>query len=158
MSRLVAGRFPKLRRLLDLKRELVQKGATPPTTLRSDLRNIDLKATFDMKFDVIHVNPPLQEYCRRAPTTRNGGDRTYWTWKEIVFLTFFFSFVFESTFSSSSLHRKGSRSVTLPQIPPFCFFGPGLLKAWKTLALVFWLGAFGGRRTSPGSRQTNTTP
>jgi len=65
---------------------MVTKSYTPPTSLRCDLKTSDIKAMLDMKFDVIMINPPLQEYCRRAPTAKCGKERTYWSWKEIVLL------------------------------------------------------------------------
>lgn len=56
---------PKLSRLLELKKGLVSRRATPPMGLRVDLKNFDLRRLSN-KFDVIVVDPPWEEYARRA--------------------------------------------------------------------------------------------
>jgi len=71
--------YPKLRRLITLKNEAVEKHSTPPM-----YANVNLK-TFDMKslghhFDVILVDPPWQEYADRCPGTT---DRVPWKFKEL---------------------------------------------------------------------------
>ena len=58
--------YPKLKELIRLKDEQIRRGAYPPVYLKVD----DL-ATFDLtslgaKFDVILIEPPLEEYQRRA--------------------------------------------------------------------------------------------
>jgi len=76
--------YPKLRRLLELKREVIHNRNTPPAYLKCDLHSTDLKLVLDMKFDVIVINPPLQEYYRRAPAVNKENERSYWTWKDIM--------------------------------------------------------------------------
>jgi len=73
--------YPKLKELIRLKDEIISKRATPPMYLQADLENYDL---VDLKsvFDVILIDPPLQEYQRRCP------GRTFnwrpWEWEEIM--------------------------------------------------------------------------
>ncbi|KAJ8944449.1 hypothetical protein NQ318_002146 [Aromia moschata] len=55
--------YPKLRELIKLKDELIQQTATPPMYLKCDLATYDLK-TINCKFDVILIEPPLEEYQR----------------------------------------------------------------------------------------------
>lgn len=49
--------------------------------LQADLRDFQLSvATFGTKFDVVLVDPPWEEYARRAP----GIDIQTWGWQEIM--------------------------------------------------------------------------
>ncbi|KAL1920626.1 uncharacterized protein VTP21DRAFT_1003 [Calcarisporiella thermophila] len=73
--------YPKLKELTRLKNELVEARATPPTYLKADLRNFDFKR-LGCKFDVILIDPPLEEYCRRSATVA-GKAKEYWTFDEI---------------------------------------------------------------------------
>lgn len=60
--------YPKLKRLVQAKDEQVSRFYTPPYALRADLRKLKLDArTFGTKFDVILIDPPWEEYVRRAP-------------------------------------------------------------------------------------------
>nr|CAH8863764.1 unnamed protein product [Trichobilharzia regenti] len=70
--------YPKLRELIRLKDQYIQSKATPPMYLCADLRTFDLNE-LDSKFDVILIEPPLEEYHRM-----NGAvfDQ-YWSWDEI---------------------------------------------------------------------------
>ncbi|TNN07764.1 N6-adenosine-methyltransferase non-catalytic subunit isoform 1 [Schistosoma japonicum] len=70
--------YPKLRELIRLKDQYIQSKATPPMYLCADLRTFDLNE-LDSKFDVILIEPPLEEYHRM-----NGAvfDQ-YWNWDEI---------------------------------------------------------------------------
>ncbi|KAH8874255.1 N6-adenosine-methyltransferase non-catalytic subunit [Schistosoma japonicum] len=55
--------YPKLRELIRLKDQYIQSKATPPMYLCADLRTFDLNE-LDSKFDVILIEPPLEEYHR----------------------------------------------------------------------------------------------
>lgn len=49
--------------------------------IQADLRELKLDAqTFGTKFDVVLVDPPWEEYARRAP----GIDIATWAWQEIM--------------------------------------------------------------------------
>ncbi|RUP52261.1 hypothetical protein BC936DRAFT_149830 [Jimgerdemannia flammicorona] len=74
--------YPKLKELTKLKNDLVDARSTPPAYLQADLRNFDLKS-LQCKFDVILIDPPLEEYCRRSPLTA-GKSRDYWSYEEIA--------------------------------------------------------------------------
>ncbi|CAG8699295.1 16198_t:CDS:2 [Funneliformis mosseae] len=74
--------YPKLKELTKKKNALVAERATPPTYLKADLRTLDLKS-LGTKFDVILIDPPLQEYCRRSPLVA-GSNSDYWTYDEII--------------------------------------------------------------------------
>lgn len=71
--------YPKLRELIRLKDELITETATPPMFLQADLKTFDLK-TIGTKFDVILIEPPLEEYGRDA----SGSERVFWNWDEIL--------------------------------------------------------------------------
>ena len=48
---------------------------------QADLRELKLDVqTFGTKFDVVLIDPPWEEYARRAP----GIDIATWTWQEIM--------------------------------------------------------------------------
>ncbi|KXJ18842.1 N6-adenosine-methyltransferase non-catalytic subunit [Exaiptasia diaphana] len=73
--------YPKLRELIRLKDEIIAKRATPPMYLRADLMTYDV-AELDCKFDVILIDPPLEEYQRRdAGVSFNWKP---WSWDEIM--------------------------------------------------------------------------
>ncbi|XP_034229964.1 N6-adenosine-methyltransferase non-catalytic subunit [Thrips palmi] len=71
--------YPKLRELIKLKDDLIQQTATPPMYLKCDLRTMDLKQ-LDHKFDVILVEPPLEEYQRTMGVT----NMEFWSWERIM--------------------------------------------------------------------------
>ncbi|XP_067624597.1 N6-adenosine-methyltransferase non-catalytic subunit [Eurosta solidaginis] len=76
--------YPKLRELIRLKDKLIQDTASAPMYLKSDLKSLDLKI-LGTKFDVILIEPPLEEYARGAPSvaTVGGAPRVFWNWEEI---------------------------------------------------------------------------
>ncbi|XP_055639301.1 N6-adenosine-methyltransferase non-catalytic subunit [Toxorhynchites rutilus septentrionalis] len=77
--------YPKLRELIRLKDELISETASPPMYLRADLKNFDLK-TLGTKFDVILIEPPLEEYARGGAAVAAGAPRNFWSWDEILAL------------------------------------------------------------------------
>lgn len=79
--------YPKLRELIKLKDELIAETATPPMYLQADLKTIDLK-TLGSKFDVILIEPPLEEYARGGAGVSVAGSTSnaFWSWDEIMAL------------------------------------------------------------------------
>ncbi|XP_054744707.1 N6-adenosine-methyltransferase non-catalytic subunit [Anastrepha obliqua] len=77
--------YPKLRELIRLKDKLIQDTASAPMYLKADLKTLDLKS-LGSKFDVILIEPPLEEYARAAPSvaTVGGASRVFWNWEEIL--------------------------------------------------------------------------
>lgn len=73
--------YPKLRELIRLKDELISDTATPPMYLKTDLKTFDLK-NLGVKFDVILIEPPLEEYFKGTSSTAGGGN--FWNWEEIL--------------------------------------------------------------------------
>ena len=73
--------YPKLRELIRLKNELISDTAHPPMYLKCDLESFDLK-TIDHKFDVILIEPPLEEYARSYGVT----NVKFWDWDKIMAL------------------------------------------------------------------------
>lgn len=71
--------YPKLRELIQLKDELISDTATPPMYLKADLKTFDLK-NLGVKFDVILIEPPLEEYFRGTSSTPGN----FWNWDEIL--------------------------------------------------------------------------
>lgn len=71
--------YPKLKELIRLKDELVAKTATPPMYLKCDLRKFDLNQ-LNSKFDVILVDPPLEEYQR----TNGVNNVEFWPWEDVL--------------------------------------------------------------------------
>jgi 16S rRNA G966 N2-methylase RsmD len=49
-----------MREVLRLKNEQLVKSQTPPTYLKANLHEFDLRS-LDMDFDVIYIDPPLEE-------------------------------------------------------------------------------------------------
>lgn len=75
-----------MRELIRLKDELIEQTATPPMYLQADLKTLDLK-TLGTKFDVILIEPPLEEYARAgAGVAVSNSPRTFWSWDEILSL------------------------------------------------------------------------
>ncbi|UYV61870.1 METTL14 [Cordylochernes scorpioides] len=62
--------YPKLKELIRLKDERIAQMATPPMYLKADLMTFDLRQ-LRCEFDVILVEPPLEEYQKREET--NSG-------------------------------------------------------------------------------------
>lgn len=73
--------YPKLRELIRLKDEIIAERATPPMYLQCDLDIFDLD-DLECKFDVVYIDPPLEEYQRRASGTAFSWKP--WTWEEIL--------------------------------------------------------------------------
>uniref|UniRef100_A0A8D9BBD2 N(6)-adenosine-methyltransferase non-catalytic subunit METTL14 n=1 Tax=Cacopsylla melanoneura TaxID=428564 RepID=A0A8D9BBD2_9HEMI len=71
--------YPKLRELIKLKDDLIAETATPPMYLKCDVREFDLKE-LNVKFDVIHIEPPLEEYQRTLGVT----NMQCWSWDQIM--------------------------------------------------------------------------
>eukprot|EP01066_Platyproteum_vivax_P019073 Platyproteum_vivax@DN7623_c1_g1_i3.p1 len=79
--------FPKLQRLVELKKEVIDCRATPHMCLKADLRTLDL-SSLQMKFDVVVVDPPWREYYERAAAMHARpeviADCEPWTFEEIA--------------------------------------------------------------------------
>ncbi|XP_043917593.1 N6-adenosine-methyltransferase non-catalytic subunit [Protopterus annectens] len=87
--------YPKLRELIRLKDELISQTNTPPMYLQADLETFDLRE-LKCKFDVILLEPPLEEYYRETGMT---ATEKCWSWNDILKLPIeeisdFRSFVF----------------------------------------------------------------
>lgn len=72
--------YPKLRELIRLKDELISTTNTPPMYLQADPEHFDLR---DLKceFDVILLEPPLEEYYRESGISHT---ERFWTWDDIM--------------------------------------------------------------------------
>jgi len=57
--------YPKLAKLLAAKDEMVESRKTPPMHVQADLKTFDLR-NLGTKFDLIYIDPPWEEYARRA--------------------------------------------------------------------------------------------
>ncbi len=68
---------------------MLRARATPPAYLRCDLRSFPLSpATLGTKFDVILIDPPWDEYARRASAygagaAAGGAGEASWAWEDI---------------------------------------------------------------------------
>ncbi|KAE9522259.1 hypothetical protein AGLY_017332 [Aphis glycines] len=71
--------FPKLKELVHLKDQLVFETAAPPMFLKCNLSTYNLKS-LNVKFDVILVEPPLEEYQQTLGITR----KDLWNWKQVM--------------------------------------------------------------------------
>lgn len=71
--------YPKLRELIKLKDDLISMTNTPPMYLKADLQNFNLKDLY-CHFDVILVEPPLEEYQR----TTGVSNTKFWPWEQIM--------------------------------------------------------------------------
>jgi mRNA (2'-O-methyladenosine-N6-)-methyltransferase len=60
--------YPKLKELIRLKDDLITQTASPPMYLKCDLKTFNLK-DLGGKFDVILIEPPLEEYQRSLGVT-----------------------------------------------------------------------------------------
>ncbi|XP_038061357.1 N6-adenosine-methyltransferase non-catalytic subunit-like [Patiria miniata] len=72
--------YPKLKELIRLKDELIAQTNSPPMYRHCDLETFDL-AELNHKFDVILVDPPLEEYRHRPGVMTN---QKFWSWDEIM--------------------------------------------------------------------------
>lgn len=71
-----------MQELIQRKDRLIAERATPPMYLQMDLLETELSAdVFGTRFDVILIDPPWEEYARRAPGV--GDSLATWTWKQI---------------------------------------------------------------------------
>ncbi|KAL2082814.1 hypothetical protein ACEWY4_022632 [Coilia grayii] len=70
--------YPKLRELIRLKDELIASTNTPP--MQADLDAFDLR-DLKCKFDVILLEPPLEEYYRESGII---ASERFWTWDDIM--------------------------------------------------------------------------
>jgi hypothetical protein len=70
--------YPKLRELIKLKDDLIAETAAPPMYLKTDLETFDTKE-LNSKFDVILVEPPLEEYQRTMGVT----NMQFWDWDKV---------------------------------------------------------------------------
>ncbi|XP_064110282.1 N6-adenosine-methyltransferase non-catalytic subunit-like [Macrobrachium nipponense] len=70
--------YPKLRELIKLKDDLIASTATPPMYLQTDLHAYDLR-DLPTKFDVILVEPPLEEYQHAGVSNVQ-----FWDWQKIM--------------------------------------------------------------------------
>jgi hypothetical protein len=99
--------YPKLKELITRKDQLIAKRATPPMYMQCDLRTTDLGPdVFGTKFDVILVDPPWEEYVRRAPGI--GDSMEWWSHEEIENLRIEVKF---RTSRLSSCHNSHSSSI-----------------------------------------------
>lgn len=71
--------YPKLRELIKLKDDLISDTAIPPMYLKCNLDSYDLK-NLNSKFDVILIEPPLEEYQRTMGVT----NMEFWPWERIM--------------------------------------------------------------------------
>ena len=75
--------YPKLARLLTAKDEMVRQRATPPMYLKADLKTFDF-SRLGTKFDVILIDPPWEEYARRAaPHAVGGNQASVWSYEDL---------------------------------------------------------------------------
>ncbi|XP_065225123.1 N6-adenosine-methyltransferase non-catalytic subunit [Planococcus citri] len=71
--------YPRLRELIKLKDEHVALTSTPPMYLKCDLRKYNL-LDLNNKFDVILIEPPLEEYQR----TMGATNLDFWSWEQVM--------------------------------------------------------------------------
>ncbi|XP_065174854.1 N6-adenosine-methyltransferase non-catalytic subunit-like [Sycon ciliatum] len=71
--------YPKLHELMKLKKELLVQRATPPMYHKCNLEDFDF-VSLDMLFDVILIDPPLEEYQHRMSGLRQRA----WSIEEIM--------------------------------------------------------------------------
>ncbi|PIK49806.1 putative methyltransferase-like protein 14-like [Apostichopus japonicus] len=72
--------YPKLKELIRLKDELIARTNSPPMYLKCDFDNFDL-AELSTEFDVIYIDPPLEEFRHRPGVVAN---QRFWSWEEIM--------------------------------------------------------------------------
>ncbi|XP_067298867.1 N6-adenosine-methyltransferase non-catalytic subunit isoform X2 [Pseudorasbora parva] len=72
--------YPKQRELIRLKDELISATNTPPMYLQADPDTFDLR-DLKCKFDVILIEPPLEEYYRESGIIAN---ERFWNWDDIM--------------------------------------------------------------------------
>lgn len=72
--------YPKLKELIRLKDELIAQTATPPMYLKCDLNQSIHLRQLNCKFDVILIDPPLEEYQRTQGVTKTK----FWSWESLM--------------------------------------------------------------------------
>ncbi|KAK1175732.1 N6-adenosine-methyltransferase non-catalytic subunit-like, partial [Acipenser oxyrinchus oxyrinchus] len=72
--------YPKLRELIRLKDDLIATTNTPPVYLQADLETFDLRE-LKCKFDVLLIEPPLEEYYRESGIVAN---EKIWAWDDMM--------------------------------------------------------------------------
>ncbi|KAK1934928.1 hypothetical protein X943_003369 [Babesia divergens] len=72
------GEYPKLDRLLNLKREIITKRAIPARCIRADLRKFQFE-DLRVLFDVVLINPPW-----RTPRMQEIQPNLGWTFNELI--------------------------------------------------------------------------
>ncbi len=72
--------YPKLKELIRLKDGMIRDRATQPMYLRCDLKAFDL-SSLGTKFDVVQIEPPLEEYQRRASGINFAWSP--WDWEDV---------------------------------------------------------------------------
>ena len=73
--------YPKLRELIKLKDDQIGEVAFDPMYIQADLKTYDLHQ-IGCEFDVILIDPPLEEYQRRAPGAK--FNQAPWDFDEII--------------------------------------------------------------------------
>ena len=76
MSRSISVPFPCFH-VQDLQ---IKQGATQPMYLQTDIKSFDL-SSLGVKYDVILIDPPLEEYHRKASGVNFGWEP--WDWEEV---------------------------------------------------------------------------
>ena len=75
--------YPKLNELIKRKNEILVKRATPPMSLKTDLKTFDLSSLG--KFDVILIDPPWEDYHYVDGVRPNNlSSDSYWSFDEIA--------------------------------------------------------------------------
>ena len=74
--------YPKLKELIRLKDELISQTASPPMYVKADLKKDFHLNELKGKFDVILIDPPLEEYQRES--LPSNPVQTFWSWSEIM--------------------------------------------------------------------------
>ncbi|RXM35843.1 N6-adenosine-methyltransferase subunit METTL14 [Acipenser ruthenus] len=72
--------YPKLRELIRLKDDLIATTNTPPVYLQADMETFDLRE-LKCKFDVLLIEPPLEEYYRESGIVAN---EKIWAWDDCL--------------------------------------------------------------------------
>ena len=116
-------------------------------SLRCDLENFDLKS-IGQQFDVILIEPPLEEYARSYGVTNTK----FWEWEKIMALDI------GAVWLPTSIIRKISSLYCVilrwRPIGHLCSSGVAPRTAWTSEDCAYKLGGSGGARTFVGSRPT----
>ncbi|KAG2174444.1 hypothetical protein INT44_006707 [Umbelopsis vinacea] len=74
--------YPKLQELISAKEDVVKATASLPWALQVNLRKYKLQ-NLSCKFDVIVIDPPWEEYCRRSSVTAFSA-RDVWSYNDVA--------------------------------------------------------------------------